>query len=367
MKLKVVLKNRKILWFIAAGLFILISLILGFITLKKPQTKISNIDSVPINNQADTNTPQEIATTSAFPKDNKSMGILLLGYGGPGHDGGYLTDAIQLLYFDFINGKLNLISIPRDLWVKVPNNGETKINTVFVSGAKNNTGTQIAKQVVSEITGLPINYVIAVDFVGFQKTIGESLKGIDVEVEETLDDPWYPIKGEEQNLCGNTPEEVTKLTKELSGFELEKQFVCRYEHLHFEKGLNKMQGGEALKYVRSRHGSSEGDVSRGKRQQEVMLGIAKKLFSINALDDINGFFKTVSKNIQTDLNPQIIEFFSPGLKKANSFKISRINLSASNVLSTTTSSDRQAIFTPKEGQFNWSGIQKYIKEEINKN
>ena len=209
MKLKVVLKNRKILWFIAAGLFILISLILGFITLKKPQTKISNIDSVPINNQADTNTPQEIATTSAFPKDNKSMGILLLGYGGPGHDGGYLTDAIQLLYFDFINGKLNLISIPRDLWVKVPNNGETKINTVFVSGAKNNTGTQIAKQVVSEITGLPINYVIAVDFVGFQKTIGESLKGIDVEVEETLDDPWYPIKGEEQNLCGNTPEEVT--------------------------------------------------------------------------------------------------------------------------------------------------------------
>ena len=128
-----------------------------------------------------------------------------------------------------------------------------------------------------------------------------------------------------------------------------------------------MQGGEALKYVRSRHGSSEGDVSRGKRQQEVMLGIAKKLFSINALDDINGFFKTVSKNIQTDLNPQIIEFFSPGLKKANSFKISRINLSASNVLSTTTSSDRQAIFTPKEGQFNWSGIQKYIKEEINKN
>src|SRR3954454_4596122 len=46
--------------------------------------------------------------------------ILLLGLAGPGHDGPYLTDALQVLSFDARDNTATIISVPRDLWVKLP-------------------------------------------------------------------------------------------------------------------------------------------------------------------------------------------------------------------------------------------------------
>ncbi len=236
----------------------------------------------------------------------KTLGVLLLGYGGAGHQGGYLTDAIQVLFVNFEKEKTALISIPRDLWVKLPNGQEGKINSILANSVKKaNSATDKAenvKSVVSNITGLKINYFVAIDFVGFQRTIGINLKGIDVEVGQALDDPWYPISGEELNTCGKSSEEVAELSIKYSGFELERQFPCRFEHLHFDKGIVHMEGGDALKYVRSRHGSAEGDVSRGRRAQEVLVAIGKRLFSLNALDYIPAFYDSLTKHVSTDLD-----------------------------------------------------------------
>ena len=131
------------------------------------------------------------------------MTVVLLGYGGAGHQGGFLTDVIQIMHIDFDKAKINLISVPRDLWVKLPNDKQAKINTAFTLGVDPNkpvaSGGQVAKQMAANVTGIPIDYFIAIDFVGFKRLIGEEINGIVVNVPETLDDSWYPIKGEELN------------------------------------------------------------------------------------------------------------------------------------------------------------------------
>ena len=68
---------------------------------------------------------------STAAQDLDTVSFLLLGYGGAGHDGGYLTDVIQLVHVDFKQNKIFIISIPRDLWLKLPNGKEAKINAAF--------------------------------------------------------------------------------------------------------------------------------------------------------------------------------------------------------------------------------------------
>jgi len=60
------------------------------------------------------------------------FGVMLLGYGGAGHQGGYLTDIIQVMEIDFGTNTITLVSIPRDLWVGVA--GGRKINEVMALG-----------------------------------------------------------------------------------------------------------------------------------------------------------------------------------------------------------------------------------------
>lgn len=305
--------------------------------------------------------------------DLNTLGILLLGYGGAGHDGGYLTDAIQLLHVDVRTAKIALISIPRDLWVNNPGGVGMKINNVLVANADGtNHDTQVKsgapalKKVVSEITGLKIDYFIGTDFVGYQRAIGLIIDGIEVEVAEPLDDPWYPVKGRELDLCDMTPAEVTDVHSKYTGFELERQFTCRYKHLRFERGLHHMEGEQALEYVRSRHGSSEGDLSRGKRQQDVITAIKNKIVTLGALDDLPSFFAEISKHISTDVDLEIAKYLLPLVETAREFRTVTINLSTANVLTTSKSSNGAFIMVPKEGTNKWTKIQEYIKEYLNK-
>ncbi|MBU0576117.1 LCP family protein [Patescibacteria group bacterium] len=299
------------------------------------------------------------------PEDLKTLTVLLLGYGGAGHQGGFLTDAIGLVHLDFEKAQVSLISIPRDLWVKLPNGKQAKINTAFTLGENPNqpivSGGQVAKQMATAVTGIPIDYFVAVDFSGFERLIGEELDGVEVNVPETLDDPWYPIKGEELNPCNMTPQEVAEAIANYSGFELEKKFECRYQHLYFRKGLVKMEGGDALAYVRSRHGSTGGDFARSQRQHTLLQAIRDKLWSIEALEKAPEFFTQTIKHVTTDINLEIIKYLVPALKAAKDFQTKSVVLSTENVFSTSKSSAGQSIVVPKNS---WADIHSYVQQQL---
>jgi anionic cell wall polymer biosynthesis LytR-Cps2A-Psr (LCP) family protein len=313
--------------------------------------------------------PGETIAIDTDITEKNVISILLLGYGGAGHQGGYLSDVIQIIQFNFETKKIAFISIPRDLFVSLPNGQTGKINGAFSMGNSKDpihSGAQVAKQMATTVTGIPIDAFISVDFNGFKRAIGGPFGGLEVTVSETLDDKWYPIKGEEQNTCGMSPEKVAELTNTYSGFALESKFECRYEHIYYPPGVHHMEGGDALAYVRSRHGSAGGDFSRSKRQQELLLAIRDKLFSLEALENVPRFFKELIAHTDTDLTTDIILALVPKLATTEDMDHVGVTLSTANVLSSTKSSAGAYIIVPNAGQNNWGETQQYIQSEITK-
>ncbi|MFZ5535636.1 MAG: LCP family protein [Patescibacteria group bacterium] len=190
------------------------------------------------------------------------VNILLLGIPGGDHDGTDLTDTILVLSFHMKNQSLAMISVPRDIWSDTL---KDKVNSAYHYGEqkKKGGGLILAKAIVSDVVGLPIQYALVLDFSGFKKII-DLVGGVEIQVEKSFTDKEYPIPGKENDECNGDP-----------------LFACRYEALHFDAGPQVMDGERALKYVRSRHaeGNEGSDFARGRRQQEVLLALKTKLLS----------------------------------------------------------------------------------------
>lgn len=312
---------------------------------------------------------------------DNSLNVLFLGYGGEGHSGGGLSDVLLLAHIDTDNKKVSLISIPRDLWVEIPIRSDKseyfKINEAHAIGMSDTLyplkepqykgehgGGNLSKVAVSKVTGFPINYYVSVSFSGFENAL-DIIDGVDVTSPHTFDDYFYPIKGMENETCNFSAAEIELFHRMYTGFELEKQFTCRYEHLHFDEGKNRMDGPTALKFVRSRHSDTHGgDFSRSQRQMAVLNAIGKKLIDLRAIDKSVDFFDKFSESIKTDLNKSIVKSLADLVKNPEDFTIKEINLSTENVLIDGKSSIGQYILNPKDGIGNFKGIQKYIKDNI---
>ncbi len=273
--------------------------------------------------------------------DRGRTNILILGIGGAGHDGPNLTDTIILASFNQDTKNTNLISIPRDFWV---DSIKAKINTAYAFGVEKSKeqGISQASDAVSEILGVPIHYVVRVDFNGFIKTIDE-LGGIDVVIDRTFDDFQYPINGEEKNLCGFRFEtsindrgisETKLLDASGSAIPLEPDpFFCRYENLHFDAGLTHMDGITALKYVRSRKGTNDEntDFARSKRQEKIISSVKDKMFSLEGVFNptkILSLYSLVSQSVDTNIKTSEFPDFFELFQNAKTGQIASTVLSA---------------------------------------
>lgn len=210
------------------------------------------------------------------------VNVLLLGIGGPGHDGPYLSDTIIVAQLRPGDKKAVLTSIPRDYLVNTKEIGQRKINAVFAEAyAKNNDWDEAGKttrEVVSKITGLEIPYFAVIDFKGFEKTI-DLLDGVDVQIDRTFTDYTFPNSTE-----GYLPA-VT-----------------------FKEGQEHMDGNRALIFARSRHAAGEEgtDYARGVRQQKIIQAAKNKVTSLNLVADagkINGLFSVIGNSFHTNLSP----------------------------------------------------------------
>jgi len=279
-----------------------------------------------------------------------SYSVVLLGSGGEGHSGGTLTDSMIIVSVDSKNNKAAMISVPRDLWVP----GNRKINAEMLAN-----GIDGLKSTLQGITGLEIEKYISVDFSGLIKAMDE-LGGIEVDIPKSFDDYFYPIKGLENETCGLSPAKIAEVHQKYTGFELEKQFICRWEHIHFDKGIAQISGEEALKLARSRHGDS--DFGRSARQFAILKGILKKLITLNSLNKIDDTYKTFSKIVKTDMDLKTAKELAKVFGNPNEYGISEVHLSTQNVLNETKSADGQYILVPKAGGFNFSEIKSYISK-----
>lgn len=221
-------------------------------------------------------------------EENGQVNILLLGCGGEGHSGGTLTDTIMVFSLKPQSHEAALLSIPRDLYVEVEGTSiRSKINAVKALGdnTPQKNGIELLEQTVKEVSGLNIDYYVQLDFQGFTKII-DSVGGIDVYLENDINDPAYP------------------------------DFNHGYDPFYIEKGWHHLDGATALKVARSRH-STMGDFDRIKRQQEVIKAFRQKIYEKYASADIGAFssmFLSLSQNLKTDIEPKELPRFYQVLK-----------------------------------------------------
>lgn len=333
----------------------------------------------------DTSTPQPTqapqATPSPTPDPLAPFGVLVMGFGGGTHDGGYLTDTIILALVEQKKERVTLISLPRDLWINLPvTESETKgfkINAAYAIGRDDRRypnkpeqytgeggGGTLAKYAISEITGLPVKHFVALSFDGFKKSI-DVLGGVPVNVPVTFDDPLYPIEEKKNDTCGLTEEEFAERTATMSGAKLEESFACRYELLHFDRGIQTMDGETALKYVRSRHSPQHGgDYARSQRQKTLIAGVKEKVFTVGFLPKLIPFMNTLTYDMQMDIDPQTLQQWIAKADEFKGYEIRSIEVTEKTVLQQSTSADRQFILIPKTGDGDWQSVKDYIQSEL---
>ena len=313
---------------------------------------------------------------------NQRINILLLGIGGGAHDGPNLTDTIIFASLDQKNNKVTLVSIPRDLWMPDLEGINKKLNEAYAQGKakKNDGGLPLAKAAVQKITGQNIDYGIRIDFAGFVKAV-DVVGGLDINVDNTFDDYAYPISGKEDDTCGLTEEEIKDFTATASAeTDLQQKFTCRYKHIHFDKGVNHMNGETALEYVRSRHAQGvEGtDFARSKRQEKVINAFKEKIFSAQTLINpakILSLYNVLKGSIDTDIKQDEFDDFVRLAQEMKNAKIKSAVIDTGDEkvqregLLTNPPISREYnyewVLIPRTGNGNFSEIQKYIVCEMN--
>ena len=274
-------KRRRITTYVIA--ILVIALVFSGKILMSSQNATSWIPGISFLNKLRHLVP--IADKQLVGEEGDRINILLLGMGGEGHDGAYLTDTIMLASLKPSTKQVALVSIPRDL--TTPVSGWRKINSInaYAEQQTPGSGGTATAKAIEELLQTPITYYIRVDFAGFERIIDE-IGGVEINVENAFDDYTYPIGGQEDNP----------------------NYYARFEHLHFDAGLQKMNGSLALKYARSRHafGLEGSDFARARRQQLLLEAVKEKLLSRQTLLNpvvltklISEFNKDISTNLGT--------------------------------------------------------------------
>lgn len=276
--------------------------------------------------------------TTVLPSEKNRLNILILGIGGAGHEGSNLTDSIVLASVDLEKKRVGLVSIPRDLAYPLGSGRFEKINAVHAYAEQEAPGEGAVRtaQAFSQLLEVPIDHVVRIDFQGFTKFI-DAIGGIDVTVETAFTDPTYPV-GDKSGAV---------------------------KTVSFKKGLQKMDGDQALTFTRSRHGNNgEGsDFARSHRQQLVMLAVREKLLSLGTLTDpgkLADVYRVISEHVQTDLSVWDLLKFAPLASDFTPDKVTMTTLTdaPNGVLASANVGGAYMLF-PK--QPDWSEIRAIVK------
>lgn len=272
------------------------------------------------------------------------VNILILGIGGPGHSGADLSDTVLLASIDPINNKGALLSIPRDLWVKIPRNGSQKINAAYAYGkqrskakdeaTKQREGIELVEQTLQPILGVPIHYHTIINFAAFKQGV-DALGGVTFYVPEQLYDPSIAWEN-------------------------------KYNPVIAKKGIQTFDGARALLYVKSRQSST--DFARSERQRQVLVALKDKTLSLGTFSNpikISQLMDSLGNNVYTDFSrSEITRLYKIGGKISSSNITSLDLVTPPNDLLTTANLGGLSIVRPKSGLYEYKEIQNYVRNSL---
>jgi polyisoprenyl-teichoic acid--peptidoglycan teichoic acid transferase len=210
---------------------------------------------------ADSNTQDNPNSQDLAEQDR--INVLLIGTDTrPGEAlNGSNTDSLILASLDMKNKRIEMLSIPRDTLVDIPGHGKDKINTCLAIG-----GVQLTERVVANLLDQPIDFYAITKFGGV-KEIVDAIGGVTINVDRNM----YYVTGDKEDGV-----------------------------INLKKGLQTLNGTQALEYVRFRE-DALGDIQRTMRQQTFLKALKDKLLSVQTIPKlpwlIPQFFKMVDTNL----------------------------------------------------------------------
>jgi LCP family protein required for cell wall assembly len=173
--------------------------------------------------------------------------------------GAQRSDTIMLLHLPANRKKAYIISIPRDSWAAIPGHGSSKVNAAFSYG-----GPALLISTVENLTNVHIDHYAAIDFAGF-KAMTNALGGVEVQIAKTTYDPMRNVT--------------------------------------WTAGTHKLNGDQALLFVRQRYNLPGGDFDRIKRQQAFLKALGSKAIKGSTLTNpfkLDHFLSAFTKSISVD-------------------------------------------------------------------
>lgn len=186
---------------------------------------------------------------------SKRMNILLLGTDQRANEPAR-ADTIILAFLDLDHHDIKLLSIPRDTYVQIPGHGKEKLAHANAYG-----GPELTVATVENLLDVTIDRYVEINFEGFKEMI-DILGGVELEVEKRM---YYPQEG-----------------------------------INLYPGLQRLNGEDALAYVRFRS-DPMGDIGRINRQQKFLKELAEEAFRLGTILKLPELIKEANQSITTNI------------------------------------------------------------------
>jgi LCP family protein required for cell wall assembly len=281
--------------------------------------------------------------------------FLLLGYGGAGHDGAYLTDSMMIVIVDPDQKTLTLLSIPRDSWVPLAFDGTTadynKVNTAYAFAQDDSlypdrlaryAGKQgagvFASDTVARITGIPIRYYVGLDFSGFRQMI-DAAGGVDVVVPNGFA-ARYPANDDPS-------------------------VDASWTVVRFAKGMQHMSGERAIEFARAREtidDSNEGsDFARSRRQRLIIEAFKQRVLQPGGLVHLPQLLAIGARHVDTNYAVPDIAALSQLILDWKDVRFFQAALSSQNYLEDATGPDGAYALVPSSTAHDWAQARAFVR------
>ncbi|GAB5490216.1 MAG: hypothetical protein Phog2KO_04310 [Phototrophicaceae bacterium] len=168
----------------------------------------------------------------------------------------YRTDTMMLVSIDPISNSIGVLSLPRDTYVVIDGYASRqRINSAMVLGEIQQAGygPELMRSTVSRNFGIRVHDYMAIDFQTFIDLV-DTVGGIEVETSYTINDPQYP------------------------------SMDYGYDPFYLPAGTHFLQGYDALRFARTRHGDS--DIQRAERQQQVIYALRDRVLDLDMIPSL---------------------------------------------------------------------------------
>jgi LCP family protein required for cell wall assembly len=275
-----------------------------------------------------------------------------------GHNGGNLTDSIMIMSVDTVHHKALLLSVPRDLYVKIPGNGHGKINQAYVDGENEDFqedgypdgGMGLLEKTIEQSLGVKSQYYALINYTAIRDMVN-AVGGIDVNIQST----------DRRGL-----------------YDPSRDYATGGVLVRLSNGMHHLDGEQALDLARARgdargsYGYANSDFTRTANQRLMLLALKSKISSTGVLANpvkLTSLADALGNNVKSDMSLSEVRRLYDLMKQIDNSKVASGGLNNLNGANYLTSSrvGNQSVLIPAAGKDDYGDIRSALSRLFSNN